>query len=755
MNMPLALLNRRRRGGGFSPNALFALAEPGVWFDPSDVANLNWRRNLLTWTEQFDNASWTKNRGSVAANVETATDGSLTADRYTGDGTSGSKYVLSGAISAGVYTGSVYLKAGTNNFAQLLFIGDTTSFVNFDISAGTVGTSGGTATGSIVSVGNGWYRCIAVNTSSATTGFGVAVTGSSSDGRIAANTLATSILIWGAQLELGSVATDYQRITDVNTEVIERFPTATLYQDTAGTTPVTTTGQSVGLMLDKSKGLVLGPELVTNGGFDSATGWTVSAQCSIGSGVANIISTDGSFQSVVQNRTLTGGSTYELSFDVVSYTSGTPRFTFTGASVDISFATGTGRRVARFFVPTTVTSGITFTRLAGVTNYSIDNISVKELPGNHAVQATTANRPIYGVHPFGGRRNLLTWSEDLTNAVWGKTRTTVSGTKVSADSTADTSHSINFSGLTYSGVQSTVSFDASAAEITLLFVQMGSGAIAGFNLSAGALTSYSLGAPTATITSLGSGLYRCTMTATPNSNNLIFFLGEGDGSTLDVTLAGTRTGQGLNLNRVQLETGSTATAYQRVTDQYNVTEAGVSSVSYLFFDGVNDSLATSTITPGVDKAQVFAGVRKLSDAAQGIFAELSTSTSSFDGTFRLTFPGGAGVASYAFLSKGTLSSSISSGGFASPTTNVVTATSDISGDLTRLRVNGTQTGQDTADQGTGNYLAYPLYIGARAGTSLFFSGHLYSLIARFGPNLAAGQISSTETWVASRTGITI
>jgi hypothetical protein len=200
---------------------------------------------------------------------------------------------------------------------------------------------------------------------------------------------------------------------------------------------------------------------------------------------------------------------------------------------------------------------------------------------------------------------------------------------------------------------------------------------------------------------------------------------------------------------------SQPSAYQKVTDQYNVTEAGVSSVSYLFFDGVNDSLATSTITPGVDKAQVFAGVRKLSDAAQGIFAELSTSTSSFDGTFRLTFPGGAGVASYAFLSKGTLSSSISSGGFASPTTNVVTATSDISGDLTRLRVNGTQTGQDTADQGPGNFLAYPLYIGARAGTSLFFSGHLYGLIARFGPNLTSTLTTAPEAWVAGKTGVVI
>ena len=53
----------------------------------------------------------------------------------------------------------------------------------------------------------------------------------------------------------------------------------TMCQDTAGTTPVTATGQTVGLLLDKSQGLVLGPELVTNGDFSGgSTGWSESGQ---------------------------------------------------------------------------------------------------------------------------------------------------------------------------------------------------------------------------------------------------------------------------------------------------------------------------------------------------------------------------------------------------------------------------------------------------------------------------------------------
>ena len=63
---------------------------------------------------------------------------------------------------------------------------------------------------------------------------------------------------------------------------------STLFQDSAGTTPVTAVEQPVGLMLDKSQGLVLGPELVTNGDFSNGTtgwsAWNTNAQISVASG---------------------------------------------------------------------------------------------------------------------------------------------------------------------------------------------------------------------------------------------------------------------------------------------------------------------------------------------------------------------------------------------------------------------------------------------------------------------------------------
>jgi len=231
----------------------------------------------------------------------------------------------------------------------------------------------------------------------------------------------------------------------------------------------------------------------------------------------------------------------------------------------------------------------------------------------------------------------------------------------------------------------------------------------------------------------------------------------GTGASNRVSLTFTPTAASLTLTVVgsvtlaQLELGSTATSYQRVGTAFDVTEAGVRSLSYLSFDGVDDFLVTPTITPGIDKAQVFVGVRKLSDAASGIIAELSVDASANNGTFRFLTPGSAG---YEYRQRGTINAAGAgiSVGFAAPITNVITGLGDISGDTTTLRVNGTQVAQSTADQGTGNYLAYPIYIGRRGGTSLPFNGQIYNMIVRFGANLDAGAIYSTETFVNEKTG---
>lgn len=206
---------------------------------------------------------------------------------------------------------------------------------------------------------------------------------------------------------------------------------------------------------------------------------------------------------------------------------------------------------------------------------------------------------------------------------------------------------------------------------------------------------------------------------------------------------------------IQIEVGSASTEYQRTTTIHDVTQEGLRDCWYLSFDGVDDFLVTPTITPETDKVQVFAGIRKLSDAARTTLVELGDGAT-IAGSFNIEAPGVATTPTYRFKSEGSTASFAGSpSSFAAPITNVLTGIGDISGDLATLRVNGSQAAQSTADQGAGNFLAYPLYIGRRGGTTLPFNGHLYGLITRFGPNLTADQIAQAERWMAQRTGVTL
>jgi hypothetical protein len=203
-------------------------------------------------------------------------------------------------------------------------------------------------------------------------------------------------------------------------------------------------------------------------------------------------------------------------------------------------------------------------------------------------------------------------------------------------------------------------------------------------------------------------------------------------------------------------------AYQRVgaATAGSSTAAGTADYDstgfppYLRFDGTDDSMATAAIDfTATDKMSVFAGVRKLSDAARGILVELSATRATNNGAFTIDAPGASfATDKYVFASKGTVDAfaAATAASLTAPVTNVLTATCNIAGDAARLRANGTQVLEVLTDQGTGNYGNYALYIGRRGGTTLPYNGRLYSLIA-LGRTATAGQISDTETWVNGKT----
>jgi hypothetical protein len=531
----------------------------------------------------------------------------------------------------------------------------------------------------------------------------------------------------------------------------------TMFQDTAGTTPVTTPGQTVALLLDKSKGLVLGSELITpvaNQDFSSDTGyWNKGSGVTISGGKVNFSASSGY---VLYRGSISGiavGGYYEFTFTVSDYVSGSIR-PYLGSTASFGTSVSANGTYTVRLAPTA--GGEAGFNSASAFTGSIDNVSIKAITGNHATQATTASRPTYGIVPLGGRRNLLTYSEDLSNAVWVIDASSVTKTAARIEETATTGfHYVR------QQVPSTLSGNFSfgcdvktdGRRYAWLYAATSAQAIVYFDLQLGTVASTVGSGVSGSITSVGDGYYRITLFANIASpiSNVGIGLTDTDGI---ISYAGDVT-KGLFVRNAQLEAGSTATAYQRVTTQYDVTEAGVQSLSYLSFDGVDDGMVTGTITPGIDKVQVFAGVRKLGDAAAQAIVELSTSITILPGSFYLLGPRSTSP-TYDFTSRGSVAGGTAFiSGYTAPITNILTGLGDISGDRQTLRVNGTQVAQDTADQGTGNFLAYPLYIGRRAGTSLPFNGQIYGMIVRFGANLDAGTITSTETFVAGKTGVTL
>jgi len=181
-----------------------------------------------------------------------------------------------------------------------------------------------------------------------------------------------------------------------------------------------------------------------------------------------------------------------------------------------------------------------------------------------------------------------------------------------------------------------------------------------------------------------------------------------------------------------------------------------SGLAWLAFDGVDDAMVTAAIDfTGTNKMSVLAGVRKLSDAATGVMADLSADATDSDGTFAMYNSATSTVNGAGFFSQGTaIGVANATAGLVPPANAAITGLGDISGDSSIIRINGIQRANGPQDQGSGNYGNHVLNIGSRNQTSRFFNGNIYGIIIA-GKMASTDEIAATEAYLAAKSGVTL
>jgi hypothetical protein len=768
----------------FSVLNWFKKGEPGAWYDPSDFQP-NWRRNLLTYTEDFSNAAWAKTGATI--NTGVVAPNGTNSQKIKSDVSSTNSYVYrSFTPSAGPLTFSVYAKSdGTCNWFEVILNGSGigVSRVWINLITGEVGTvtGGWSNVPTPISIGDGWFRISCTTTVTATSGFYIFsnATGDGIDAYAGDGT--SGIYIWGAQLEQSSSPSTYQKITDGIQDYYTVQPQPVLFQDSAGTIPVTAVEQPVGLMLDKSKGLALGAELVTNGDFSNGTtGWSLGAGVVISNG--EFISTASSSNNIATTTgTFYANNTYLITLTVSQYTSGVMNFRV-GVSVNAGTLTPTGIGKYSIYVRPTG-DGTTFSIATGALTATLDNISVKQIAGNHAFQgdstSTPAKRPM-----LSARVNLLTYSQDFRNtATAGSARpwvydgitlnynagiapdnTLTAGYLTETTATAihilNTSNSITLAAIgsfTYS-----VYFKKGLGSTAPDWIQISTGGAsscyANFNLTTGLVGNFGGGQGiTATNpTTVGDGWYRCSITLalagvgihvcyscfTNNTDAVARYPSYGGQITSDVQTWGA--------DLRPTNAGALLSPYQRVNTASDYDTVGFPL--YLKANGTSSAMSTNSIDfTSTDKMTVVTGVRN-QGSALSVFLSTGVNINTDNGSFDCLLNGYT-AGDWVYDSRGTLVASANSSAYLPPISKILAGQSSISTPLCLLRLNGSQISSISNTQGIGNFGNYPLYLFARAGTQYFLNGQFYGAIIR-GAQSDTASVTQTENYMAQKTGIT-
>jgi len=185
------------------------------------------RTNLLLQSHVFDNASWIKQAGAtIAPNTTTAPDGTLTADTLTTNNGVSLNQSATATVGA-TYCQSVYIKAGT--ITRLMVRDDTGAgrHIVVNPATGAVTSTSGTLVGhGVEAQQNGWLRVwLSYVADTAVVRMNIR-----SDAENAA-----TVVLWGAQLEVGPAPTSYIPTTTAQVTRVGAFTTIANLAELAST----------------------------------------------------------------------------------------------------------------------------------------------------------------------------------------------------------------------------------------------------------------------------------------------------------------------------------------------------------------------------------------------------------------------------------------------------------------------------------------------------------------------------------------
>jgi len=336
------------------------------------------RKNLLVQSQTFK-TTWTTSNAAIPNDLFKAPDDSLTAQAITATSSGASNVYAQQVVAttAGeTYTYSAHVKAGANGFVLLLFFdGNLSRTAYFNAATGAASNTSDVLTTSFDKMDDDWVRVSITFQNTVTTSssfvriFSAAAAGSTATG--AAFDAGTELLyIWGAQLEEDSRPTAYIVTTNavVNVATNELNDVSNVWDFDGTDIMLEVDPENEGAFEEATA------NLVTNHDFAADSNWAKGTNVTISGGKGNWANSPNN-NGLIQSDFVTIGDTYEITFTVSNYSSGSVRVRFPFAGTERT-ANGTYTEIGvattdDLFMQGQDSSGNTAT-------LSIDNVFVKE-----------------------------------------------------------------------------------------------------------------------------------------------------------------------------------------------------------------------------------------------------------------------------------------------------------------------------------------------------------------------------------------